>query len=452
MVLLIFLFCNCETIEEVEDISLNEMTLSGGGSSGQISYDWSTHSWINLDPNDDYGVSNTGVLPTVNIVQGDLDPHNSSFSYINNNYYRIRIPVAEVTKSGTILILTEGRLGTNPNYPPGTDRDYDHLILSRSTDFGATWTTNVIFTGDANTGGEDTTDITACSMVADKMSSEGKIFILAGVNYQNKIVILESDDDGCTWTKHHQSDTDFRASTYSNWPVRIRPNNGIQMKSDNAGDEGNLIVPGVAAYDDDLVMATLKYDLGTDTWAFDQVYDNGTNALAAEEMTMIETVYGNIRFITRPARSSERTSLNQDYQYKQTLLHFTYGSNPSTDWIDTQSQLPYLDCNQNLRGYSSTLTQNETDNIAVYSSTMGNNRHGGEVFVSWDQGYTFPSSRRILHEDHYFGYSQIVTLPDGSLGVAWEGTNNQNEDNCRLQFKRVTLGWITQGAELGFKQ
>ncbi|RTE54106.1 exo-alpha-sialidase [Arenibacter aquaticus] len=391
-----------------------------------ISYSWDTHTWKGLDDSLTYGIKKDGNLDAVRIVQGNR----TSYS-VDKEYYRVRIPVAEVTKSGTIIVVSEGRLGDNPAVPPGTDRDWDHVLISRSTDFGETWDTKVIYDGDNNT------DFGAIAIVADK-KHDGRIQILG--THQNGMLIMQSFDDGITWSEHHQSGPVIYSSESVN--VRMRPNNGIQIMGENLYN-GDFILGGITGYNTKTRMVILHYDFATDTWLEHDIMNVEQRPDIPEEITLIELESDSrnkIRIITRPSK---------EVSFKQQLVYdLDDNSHEGLGWAN--SRFPYVRCNQNARRYSSEYG-NQTSRL-IYSSTknVGNNRFGGNISISYDEGGSW-LTKQLVDDTVYFGYSQVLTLPDGSLGCIYEGTNSSGFNNSALMFRRFTLGWLTDGADFGFK-
>ena len=67
------------------------------------------------------------------------------------------------------------------------------------------------------------------------------------------------------------------------------------------------------------------------------------------------------------------------------------------------------------------------------------------VRLSYDEGATWPVQKLIF--DGWTGYSSIVPLPDGSIGLLVEA--GEKEKYERIDFIRFTLGWLTDGADRG---
>ena len=76
----------------------------------------------------------------------------------------------------------------------------------------------------------------------------------------------------------------------------------------------------------------------------------------------------------------------------------------------------------------------------LYSGPQSAQRENGTVFLSYDEGRTWPI-RRVLCKDR-FAYSCLTALPDGSIGCLYEADGAN-----RIVFARFTLDWLTDGQD-----
>lgn len=421
--------CSDDVNDSTDDGPIPELPVAEPGddfNNEGIEYDWESHSWQGIDMDSSYGISRDGISSPILIREGNR----TSYS-VDGEYYRVRIPVADITKEGTIIVVSEGRLGDNPDVDPGTDRDWDHVLISRSKDFGSTWETQVIYTGNNNT------DFGAIAICTDK-KNDGRIQILG--TYQGGMLIMQSLDDGVTWTEHHQSGP-VLYSDYDGKNIRMRPKNGIQISGDNQYN-GDFFLAGITGYNEEKLTVLLRYDFETDQWVQHDTLNNAENAEIGEEITLVELegeLNGVLKLISRPSSAK---------LYKQELHYRITDNTIIQGWSD--SFFSYVRCNQNAKRYSSVYGNQESR--IIYSSTKNVNevRYGGNISISYDEGNTW-LTKQILSDAAYFGYSQIVVLPDGSVGCIYEGTNSSGFDGSALYFKRFTIGWLTSGNDFGLK-
>jgi sialidase-1 len=77
-------------------------------------------------------------------------------------------------------------------------------------------------------------------------------------------------------------------------------------------------------------------------------------------------------------------------------------------------------------------------NRILYSGPQSTKRENGTVFLSYDEGATWPV-KRVLCEGP-FAYSVLTKLPDGTIGCLYEADGMK-----RIVFARFTLDWLTEG-------
>jgi sialidase-1 len=65
------------------------------------------------------------------------------------------------------------------------------------------------------------------------------------------------------------------------------------------------------------------------------------------------------------------------------------------------------------------------------------------VRLSYDEGKTWPV-KRLIHPGPA-SYSGLVRLPDGDIGLVFEGGEKHRREWIR--FVRFSLSWLTEGAD-----
>ena len=73
--------------------------------------------------------------------------------------------------------------------------------------------------------------------------------------------------------------------------------------------------------------------------------------------------------------------------------------------------------------------------ILLCSVPVGPGRTHGTVYVSLDGGQTWPQSKLIVPTE--FAYSSLMQLPDGKIGLFYEG-----RDYKTIELVRFTLSWL----------
>jgi sialidase-1 len=76
----------------------------------------------------------------------------------------------------------------------------------------------------------------------------------------------------------------------------------------------------------------------------------------------------------------------------------------------------------------------------LFSGPQSTKRENGTVFISYDEGQTWPG-KRVLCKDA-FAYSCLTALPDGTIGCLYEA-----EGAKKIVFARFTLDWLSDGKD-----
>ena len=73
--------------------------------------------------------------------------------------------------------------------------------------------------------------------------------------------------------------------------------------------------------------------------------------------------------------------------------------------------------------------------VLLCSAPVGPGRTHGTVYVSFDGGKTWPRSKLVVPTE--FAYSSLMQLPDGKIGLFYEGRGYKT-----LELARFALSWL----------
>lgn len=331
-----------------------------------------------------------------------------------------RIPSLLLAPDGSLLAFCEARKEAIDDASP-TD-----MVLRRSTDGGRTWLlTQVIFRG---LGKEAL--MNPCPVVDHKSHT---ILLLCQKANQpseghNQLYQLTSTDNGQTWSPPQNLAT--RIANYDD-SFNPGPGIGIQMRS------GRLIVPGYTVVlneemDEESSARVLHSDDFGKRWTLGprvpQLSDE-SQAVELSDGRLMLNARGNMGLSCRAVATSRDGGQSW----------------PDFRWDRALNECP---CQASILRYS--LAENGGKNRLLFSNP--DNR--GEKFnvverthltvrLSYDEGQTWPV-KRLIHAGPA-SYSCLVRLPDGDIGLVFEGGEKHRREWIR--FVRFSLAWLTRGAD-----
>lgn len=345
-----------------------------------------------------------------------------------NPYGGIRIPAIVAGKNGRLLAFAEGRAN-------GSDQANNKIILSLSDDDGRTWSKADCI---ANPGKDCYNN--PCPVFD---ATTGSIFVIfqkypAGVSEQNgKLTangpasltnwVIESKDNGRTWSKPK----DITATTKSD-KVRLLasgPHNGVQLT--RGVNKGRLVIPFNEApkFGDWSVYAVFSDDHGR-TWKRGEAA--GNKGGVPNETSVAELESGAVMINARKWTGANRkvaVSKNGGESFGDSE------SDPALVCDGTQGALlRYSFADEAKAGGKSRL---------VYAGPGGPGRRtNGTVYVSYNDGREWAAKKVVIPGK--FAYSGLVRLADGDIGILYEPAGHEE-----IRFARVSLGWLTDGADKG---
>ena len=352
--------------------------------------------------------SDTLITRTVIYRPGDYD---------SRNY---RIPAIITTKDGSLVVATDKRKNNDRDLPEDID-----ILINRSTDGGRTWSEPYTL-AEGKGRGQGFGD---CALV--HTNDEGGLLaafvggmgLFQGTSeHHNHSYIARSQDNGVTWTEP-QDVTDVLFGV--NCPVKERQSwRGSFFASGN----GLLTSTGRIMF----VIAVLE----DESWSLSNyvVYsdDNGMSwnlsgraSQHGDEAKVVELVDGRILMSIR--HEGERW-YNISEDGGETWQPTTFA------WSD----LVATACDGDIIRYSS-VKNGDKKNILLHSLPGPERRENVTVYVSYDEGQTWPVSKCIVPYDA--AYSSLCILPDHSIGLYVEESNGDTL-GYSMVFYNFGLEWL----------
>lgn len=342
--------------------------------------------------------------------------------YNSANY---RIPGVITAKDGSIVAVTDKRKYNQGDLPEDID-----IVCSRSTDGGHTWSepyTIAQGTG-YNHGFGD-------CVLAWTNDDNGLIAgFVGGVGLWNstpsnpiRSYIARSYDNGQTWTEPEDI-TDFIFG--SNCVV---PEHRTWRASFFGSGNGLITSTGrimfVAAIRETTAQSLNNYAVYSDdngvTW-----HVSGRASVSGDEAKVTELVDGRILMSIR--HNGKRWYNISDDGGE------TWQSSTST-WYDITAPA----CNGDMIRYTS-VDQGYNKNRLLHSVPFGSSRTDVSVYVSYDEGETWPVRKCIV--PYSSAYSSLCVLPDGTIGLYVEEEYPGNSGYSTV-FYNFSLEWLTDGAD-----
>lgn len=348
-----------------------------------------------------------------------------------DGFASIRIPSVVVSKKGVVLAFAEGRAAN-------ADQAKNKILLKRSSDGGRTWGQVAVIAAD----GEKALN-NPCAVV-DRNS--GLVLLVyqsypAGVGersgtiqpgYDGELVVknwlITSNDDGLTWTKPRDITRQTKREKIVT-TVAGGPGIGIQLR--HGPHAGRMLIPfnegpfGVwniyAVYSDDLGQT---WQMGAAAPGGLVDAGKGKKTSTVNEAQFVELQDGSIRFNVRrwAGKAVRKTCVSND-------------GGQTWSKVEDAPDLADPGCMGSVLRYTDPADGGKSR--ILFSGPQSTKRENGTVFVSYDEGQTWPV-KRVLCKDS-FAYSCLTTLPDGVIGCLYEA-----EGTKKIVFARLTLHWLEE--------
>lgn len=339
-------------------------------------------------------------------------------------YHTYRIPAIVATNDGTLLAFCEGRKSGR-----GDAGNID-LLVQRSEDEGRSWSRPLVVWDDGdNTCGNPTavvdreTGVIWLAMTWN-LGSDHESAIMAGKSAQpRRVFVTHSSDDGRSWAAP-RSLGDAVRKTHWRW-YATGPGSAIQVT--RGPHKGRLLIPANHSdHSDPREHPYRSHVFWSDdhgkTWQL-----GGVHAPRSNESAVVERSDGSLLQAMRSYHGGLRRAMATSRDG---------GASWGPIALDPALDTPV--CQASLLRYSwppkpgladppASDAQASARSRILFSSPRGKNRSRLHVWMSYDEGKSWPVCRQI-----YAGgsaYSDLVRLPRGRIGVLFE----------RDGYRRITL-------------
>lgn len=345
------------------------------------------------------------------------------FSRGDDGYHTFRIPALIVSPKGTLLLFAEGR-----KYSQSDTGDID-LVLKRSFDNGLTWEPlQIVWDSGPNTSGNPVAVVDEATgriwlFMTHNLGVDTQAAIQSGTSQGVRTIwATYSDDDGATWAEPINLSKDVQRPG-TRWDA-TGPGVGIQLR--HGPNEGRLVIPAIGRiiYSDDHGL----------TW------HEGGRVEGTSESQVVELTDGRLMRIDRPVARTvpnrQAVSISEDQGL--TWGPVRYARELITTYVQA-SVVRYRPAD--VVSDRTLLFANPATDVNVDQVT-GAKGHGARVNmtvrVSRDDGATWTAAKSIHRGPS--GYSSLAVLPDGTIGLAFEGGRAHTYEH--IFFTRFTLEWL----------
>jgi sialidase-1 len=314
-----------------------------------------------------------------------------------------RIPAVLALPGGPLLAFAELR-------PTLADNGTNDLVMSASTDTGATWTAPRVI---ADLAGRSLNN--PCAVHVARGPHAGRTLVLfqtyptgcgeacvePGVTGEKicQTLVIHSDDRGTTWS----TPRDITASTKRPTGVTsVASGPGVGIQLARGAHAGRILIPfNEGPYNSWRVYAAWSDD-GGDTWAFGEPAPDGSPG-RGNEVQAVERPDGSILMVSRQFGGGGRRKS-------------TVSRDGGATWspLATVPDLPDPSCMGGLAAH----TEDGRQVIVCTGPGSTSARVDGTLWASFDGGVSWPASVRIA--DGPFAYSVPVLLDAKRVGVLYE--------------------------------
>lgn len=362
------------------------------------------------------------VFTLVTTLGGRAQNHPSTdvFRSGQNGYACFRIPAIVRAADGSLLAFAEARRDGK------ADKGAIDLVLRRSQDNGQTWGKLIVVWHD----GENTCGNPAPVVVRET----GRVLLLAcwnrGEDHEQdieagrtadtrRVFALHSDDHGQSWSAPEEITSSVKRPDWT-W-YATGPCHAIEKAT--GPHKGRIIVPANhKVVDADGKVASYSHLIYSDdrgaTWHLGAISQKGGN-----ESSAVELSNGDVMLNMR------------HYERRDSLRLCAVSRDGGATWRSTWEEPQLLEprCQGSILNYVP--QGSKPSKTLLFSNPRSLKRENLTIGVSRDNGCTW--SRFVSVYKGRAAYSDLVCLPDGSVGVLYE-----NGDKDEL-YKRISFGVVS---------
>ena len=351
-------------------------------------------------------------------LAAESTPH-PLFVFGQEGYHTYRIPALAVTTHGTVLAFAEGRKKS------AGDAGKIDLLVRRSTDNGATWSTPQIVWADGdNTCGNpapvvDRDTGTLWLLMTWNRGDDHEKEINAGQSKDTRrVFVTRSTDDGASWAKPHEITGDVKPTNWT-W-YATGPGSGIQIQ--NGAHQGRLVV--ACDHSELETKNGFSHIIYSDDHGQTWKLGGSTPKPGVNECEVVELTGGRLMLNMR--------SYDKTVKFRQVAVSDDGG----LSWNDQHSDPTLIEpiCQGAIHRYR--WADGGKPGVILFSNPASNKRRVNlTVRASFDDGQTWAASR-VLHAGPS-AYSDLAVLANGQIACLFEaGAANANEG---IFFSRFAL-------------
>ncbi len=235
------------------------------------------------------------------------------------------------------------------------------------------------------------------------------------------VYMTHSEDDGLSWAEPAKISETTRKPHWR-W-YATGPGNAIQLT--RGAHKGRLLIP--ANHSDHSISGKHPYrshvfwsDDHGKTWQLGGVHEDRTN-----ESAVVELKDGSILQAMRSYHGQNKRAMSTSGDGGKTWAKV---------YLDKALDTPV--CQANILRYSWPEDSAKGGKSRIlFSSPKGSNRSNLTIWLSYDEGKTWPISKQIHPEGS--AYSNLVALPDGRIGVVYE-----KDGYATISLVTLSLQWL----------
>lgn len=341
-----------------------------------------------------------------------------------------RIPAIVTAHDGSLVTATDKRKANQADLPEDID-----VLVRRSTDNGKTWSDALtIAAGKGRYQGYGD-----AALVRTKEEGGLLCIFVGGTGFfpstpANPIrtYVCKSSDNGVTWTEPRDITDQLFGSNCTDDVRKGWYGSFCASGAGLLGRDGTIyFVAAVRESSSQSVDAIANY-----------VYYSKDNGETWQVSACVKPNNGNEAKIVELNDGTLLASIRN--QGKGARFYAT-STDKGESWssIGQWSEMIEPGCDGDIIYYTSTKDGYEKNRILHSVPNDAANRENVSVFVSYDEGKTWPVKKSICHTGS--AYSSLAILPDGTIGAYVE--ENYGTEDYSMYFTNFSLDWLSNGAD-----